>query len=199
MIKEQEVIMKARIVKIMQMEKIAIAKLIIPFCFASVVVILLSLAGPEIYTDYVKVFTIYMFMPLFGLEAAIPAGLALGIHPAALISFLLFIDTVVALFLVWNFNYATKIPLLGKLVERMEKSGEKAIKKHKWVQRIGFIGLTIFVIIPLQYTGSVVGAIVGRLLGMPPLTTMLAVVVGCFIRCTIVTLVSIGVLSFLKI
>ena len=81
----------------------------------------------------------------------------------------------------------------------MEKSGEKAIKKHKWVQRIGFIGLTIFVIIPLQYTGSIVGAIVGRLLGMPPLTTMLAVVVGCFIRCTIVTLVSIGVLSFLKI
>jgi uncharacterized membrane protein len=101
------------------------------------------------------------------------------------------------MFLVWNFDYAKKIPCLGKLVERAEESGEKAIRKYKWAKRFGFIGLVLLVMFPLQWTGSAVGSIVGRLIGMPPLMTWLAVIVGTSIRSTLTTLISIGVLSIL--
>ena len=196
MIKEIGTSVQGKVDVIRQMKMIAIAKFVIPFCLAGVVVLFFWFAGSEAYTKYATVFGIYSFMPLFGLETAIPTGLSLGIHPAALISFLFFTDAVISMFLVWNLDYTKKIPYIGKLVERTEENGEKAIKKYKWAKRFGFVGLTIFVIIPFQYTGSVAGSIVGRIIGMTPLMTWLAVVIGCSTRSTIWTLISIGVLSF---
>ncbi|MHC1600588.1 MAG: small multi-drug export protein [Candidatus Methanospirareceae archaeon] len=196
MIKEMETSVREKVNEIRQMKMIAIAKFIIPFCLAGVAVLLLWFAGQEVYTKYAAVFGIYSFMPIGGAVAVIPAGLRLGIPPAGLISFILFTDSVLALFLVWNFDYAKKIPGLGKFVERVEENGEKAIKKYKWAKRFGFIGLMLFVMFPLQYTGSAVGSMVGRLIGMPPLMTWLAVVAGCFLRSLITTLIYYGVLSF---
>ncbi len=131
-------------------------------------------------------------MPIGGAVAVIPAGLGLGIPPAGLVAFILFTDANLALFLVWNFDYAKKIPGLGKVVERAEENGEKAIKKYKWAKRFGFLGLVLFVMFPLQYTGSAIGAVAGRLIGMTPLMTWLAVVAGCFLRSTLTTLIFFG-------
>ncbi len=192
-----EINAKEKIGMVMQMKKIALAKLVIPFCIAGVMVIFFWFAGHDIYTKYATVFSIYSFMPLGGAVAAIPAGLSLGIPPVGLISFIIFTDAVLSLFLVWNFDYAKKIPGLGKLVERAEENGEKAIRKYKWAKRFGFVGLVVLVMFPLQWTGSAVGSMVGRLIGMTPLMTWLAVIVGTFIRSTLTTLISIGVLSFL--
>ncbi len=186
---------KIEIIKDMKLK--ALAKLIIPVCLVGAAMLFFWLEGPEVYMKYVTVFSIYSFFPILGLEAAIPAGLKLGTSPTALISFLLFADAVLSLFLVWNLDYVKKIPYIGKLVERAEESGEKAIKKYKWAKRFGFIGLVIFVTFPFQYTGSVMGSVAGKLMGMAPLMTWLAVITGCLIRSTIWTLISIGVLSFL--
>ncbi|MHC1610903.1 MAG: small multi-drug export protein [Candidatus Methanospirareceae archaeon] len=196
MMKEMERSVRERVNEIRQMKMIAIAKFIIPFCLAGVAVLLLWFAGQEVYTKYATVFGIYSFMPIGGAVAVIPAGLELGIHPAGLISFIVFIDSVLALFLVWNFDYAKKIPGLGRVVERVEENGEKAIKRYKWAKRFGFIGLMLFVMFPLQYTGSGVGSIAGRLMGMTPLMTWLAVVAGTLLRSLITTLIYYGVLSF---
>jgi uncharacterized membrane protein len=160
-------------------------------------VLFLWFAGPETYTKYATAFGIYSFMPVGGAIAVIPAGLGLGIPPAGLIFFILFTDADLALFLVWNFDYAKKIPLLGKLVEKTEENGIKAIEKYKWAKRFGFIGLMLFVMFPIQYTGSTIGSIAGRLIGMTPLMTWLAVVAGCLLRSLITTLIYYGVLSFL--
>ncbi len=192
-----EINAKEKMEMVMQMKKIALAKLVIPFCIAGAMVIFFWFTGQEVYTKYATVFSIYSFMPLGGAVAAIPAGLKLGIPPVGLISFIIFTDAVLALFLVWNFDYAKKIPGLGKLVEKAEENGEKAIGKYKWAKRFGFIGLVVLVTFPLQWTGSAVGSMVGRLIGMTPLMTWLAVIVGTSIRSTLTTLISIGVLSFL--
>ena len=100
------------------------------------------------------------------------------------------------MFLVWNFDYAKKIPGLGKLVQRVGEQGEQALQKYKWAKRFGFIGVVLLVIFPLQWTGSGVGSIVGRLIGMQPLMTWLAVVIGTFIRSTLATLIYYGAISF---
>jgi len=185
---------KERVERVRAMERLAIAKLIIPFCLGIAAAVILFLAGQDVYTRYATVFSIYSFMPLGGAIAAIPAGLGLGIHPAGL-TFIVFSDALVSLFLVWNFDHAKKIPLIGKIVEKVEESGNKALRRYRWAKRFGFVGLVLLVIFPLQWTGSAVGSIVGRLIGMPPLMTWLGVVLGTFIRTTLFTLISIGVFS----
>jgi uncharacterized membrane protein len=175
----------------------AVVKFLIPFCLAGFAVLFFSFTERDIYTKYAMIFSIYNFMPLFGTETAIATGLTLGIPPVGLICFILFMDAVISLFLVWNFDYAKKIPGIGKLIERAEEGGKRAIRKYKWAKRFDFLGLVFFITIPLQYTGGAVGSIVGRLIGMTPWLTWLAVVIGSSLRSTFITLVSIGVLSFL--
>lgn len=186
---------------LLQMNKIAIAKFVIPFCLAAAAGAFFWLfTRPEVYAKYAAVLTTYFFMPLFGTEAAILAGLhpnfGIPLPPAAIIAFMVFVDATLSLFLVWNLDYAKKIPYLGKLVEWTETKGESALMRYKWAKRLGFVGLTAFVMIPFQYTGAAVGSIAGRILGMTSLMTWLAVVLGSFLRSTLVTLVYMGVLSF---
>jgi uncharacterized membrane protein len=195
MIKEMEMSVKQQVKTVIQMNKLALAKLISPFAIASALVIFLFFANQEMFGRYVAVFGVYSFVPIIGTLSVIPYGLELGIPPVSLISFIIFTDAVLALFLVWNFDYAKKIPGLGKLVENVGETGEKALAKYKWAKRFGFIGLVILVVFPLQWTGAGVGSIVGRLIGMPPLMTWLAVIIGTFIRSTIATLIYLGVVS----
>jgi len=182
MIKEVEVTVREKVKMIIQVNKIALAKLLIPFAIAGATVLFFLLFLPEELGKYVTVFSVYTFAPIVGMIAVIPTGLGLGISPEALIAFIVYTDAVLALFLVWNFDYARKIPGLGKLVERVEEQGEAALRKYKWAKRFGFIGLVVFVIVPLQWTGAGVGSIVGRLIGLTPFMTWLAVILGTFIR-----------------
>ena len=182
MIKEMEMNVKEKMEMVIRMKKIALAKLIIPFCIAGAGVLFFKFfVDPGMYQNYAAVLGSYSF-PIGGPLAAIPAGLTLP--PVAFISFVVFTDAVLALFLVWNFDYAKRIPGIGKLVERAEESGEKAIRKYKWAKRLGFIGVVVLVTFPFV-AGSAVGSVVGRLIGMPSLMTWLAVVIGTFIRSTL--------------
>jgi uncharacterized membrane protein len=185
-----ELNVKANIGRVLQMNKLAIAKFVIPFCLAGVMVLFfLFFVDPQMSAKYAVVFSIHSFLPSVGPILAIPEGLGSDIHPITLIAFIVFTDVVLALFLVWNFDYAKKIPYLGILVVKTEESGERALSKYKWAKRLGFLGVVLLVIIPIQWTGSAVGAIVGRLIGMTPLMTWLAVVLGSFLRSTLITLV----------
>jgi predicted tellurium resistance membrane protein TerC len=49
---------------------------------------------------------------------------------------------------------------------------------HPWMRRATFIGLVIFVAVPLAMTGSVGGSILGRLLGMSRVGTFAGVIIG---------------------
>jgi len=196
MIKEMEMTVREKIKMVIKMNKIALAKLLLPFGIAGASVLFLWLFLPENFGKYVTVFGVYSFLPLIGTLSVVPTGLGLGIHPVPLISFIIFTDAVLSLFLVWNFDYAKKVPGIGELVERVEESGEKALTKYKWAKRFGFIGLVALVIFPLQWTGAGVGSIVGRLIGMPSLMTWLAVIIGTFIRSTLATLIYLGAVSF---
>jgi len=195
MIKEMELTVKGKVRMVIQMNKVALAKLLIPFALAGATVLFFLLFLPEEFGKYVAVFSVYSFAPLIGMIAVIPTGFGLGIPPEALIAFIVYTDSVLALFLVWNFDYAKKIPGLGKLVKSVGEKGEEALRKYKWLKRFEFIGLVAFVIFPLQWTGAGVGSIVGRLIGMAPFMTWLAVILGTFIRSAILTLIYLGAVS----
>ena len=197
MIKEMEMDVREKVKFVISMNKIALAKLLIPFALAGATVAFLWLFLPEDFGKYATVFGIYSFVPLIGTLSVVPTGLRIGIPPVPLITFIILTDAILALFLVWNFDYAKKIPGLGKLVQRVGEQGEQALQKYKWAKRFGFIGVILLVIFPLQWTGAGVGSIVGRLIGMTPLMTWLAVIIGTFIRSTLATLIYYGAISFL--
>jgi uncharacterized membrane protein len=173
----------------------ALVKLLIPFGILGAVVLLFwFFVEPEMYQNYATVLGGYSLVPFSWV--AIAGGLGLGIPPLNLIFFIIFADAVSSLFLVWNLDYAKRIPCIGKLIERAEENGEKAIRKYKWVKRRRFIGLILFVMIPISWTGPAVGSIIGLIIGMTPLLTWLAVVIGSSLRSVLfTTLIYIGVLT----
>ncbi|MCJ2533678.1 MAG: hypothetical protein LN364_00410, partial [Candidatus Thermoplasmatota archaeon] len=67
----------------------------------------------------------YFFPPL-GKESIIPAGIAFGVDPIVMALSIAFVDVVVALFLVWNYDLAKKIPIIGKFMIKVEEKGNTA-------------------------------------------------------------------------
>ncbi len=140
----------------------------------------------------------YFFPPL-GKESIIPAGVALGIHPVVMALSIAFVDVVVALFLVWNYDLAKKIPLIGKFMMKVEEKGNVVEEKYGWIKPLRFIGIMLFVIIPFQGSGGFVGSIVGRLFGMNPWNTFFAICFGAVIGTLLIAMFSKAFFIFAEI
>jgi len=140
----------------------------------------------------------YFFPPL-GKESIIPAGVALGIHPVVMALSIAFVDVVVALFLVWNYDLAKKIPLIGKFITKVEEKGKNVEEKYGWIKPLRFIGIILFVMVPFQGSGGLVGSIVGRLIGMKPWNTFYAISIGAVTGCLLIAIFSKAFLIFAEI
>ena len=134
---------------------------------------------------YWSLLAAYFFPPL-GKESVIPMGIAIGIHPLVMALSVAFIDIVVALFLMWNYEFAKKIPFIGPFIEKVETIGRNSSNKYSWVKPLRFIGIVLFVMVPFQGSGGVVGSILGRLIGMTPLNTFLAITIGSVTGCVLI-------------
>jgi uncharacterized membrane protein len=127
----------------------------------------------------------YFFPPL-GKETIIPAGIIAGINPIIMALSIAFVDIVVALFLVWNYDLAKKIPLIGNFIDKIEKIGKKTSNKYNWIKPLRFIGIMLFVMVPFQGSGGLVGSIIGRLIGMKPWNIFLAISTGSLFGCFLI-------------
>lgn len=121
------------------------------------------------------------FFPPFGKESIIPSGVALGINPIFMALSIAFVDIIVAWFLVWNYDLAKMIPLIGNFMNNIEKKGKNVEKKYAWIKPLRFVGIILFVMVPFQGSGGLVGSIVGRLIGMKPWNTFIAISIGAVI------------------
>lgn len=138
--------------------------------------------------------TAYFFPPL-GKESVIPAGVLAGVHPIVMALSIAFVDIIVALFLLWNYDLAKKIPLVGKFMIKVEGIGKSSSEKYAWIKPLRFIGIVLFVMVPFQGSGGLVGSIIGRLIGMKPLNTFFAITIGAIIGCLLIAYFAEAVLS----
>ena len=129
--------------------------------------------------------TAYFFPPL-GKESVIPTGVGLGINPLVMALSIAFVDIVVELFLLWNYDLAKKIPIIGKFMIKVEKIGQSSSDKYSWIKPLRFIGIVLFVMVPFQGSGGLVGSILGRLFGMKPINTFFAIATGAIIGCVLI-------------
>jgi uncharacterized membrane protein len=123
------------------------------------------------------------FFPPAGKESVIPLAVRWGVHPALVASSIILLDVVAALFLVWNFDFTKKVPLVGGAIELTEDKGRRVLEKRTWVRRFAFTGLVLFVMVPFQGSGAVVASILGRIIGMDPYKVFIAITTGSVIGC----------------
>lgn len=140
--------------------------------------------------------TIYFFPPL-GKESVIPAAIGLSevsgmpgwlvsIDPLLIALAIASIDIIVGLFLIWNFDFAKKIPILGKFIIRFESKGQALLAKNKYIEALSFVGVTLFVIVPFQGSGAVGASIIGRAIGMNPYKVWAAIILGAVSGCLMI-------------
>jgi len=193
---------------------IRLAKFFVPFIIAVTGIIVLQYTVGETSSAKLLLLMMVYFFPPLGKESIIPLGVSGGeitnpitgyvsivpsINPIIMALSIAFIDIVVALFLVWNYDLAKKIPIIGNFMIKVEEKGENVEEKYGWIKPLRFIGVVLFVMVPFQGSGGMVGSIVGRLIGMTPRNTFIAISIGAVIGCLLIAMFSQVFLIFAEI
>lgn len=143
-------------------------------------------------------FTSLMSMvPVVELRVGIPFGVALGLNHweaflAAVIGNIIplpFIVVYIRRIFQWMRRH---LPSLDSLVDKLER---KAHLKGRKVSKYKYLGLLIFVAIPLPGTGGWTGALAAAFLDMPLRRALPALVAGVFIAGFLVTGITYGFTS----
>lgn len=137
--------------------------------------------------------------PILELRAGIPLAIYLGLNPleAYLISvagnFLPVPFLLVALDKLLKF--ASNFAFIWNLYEKIEM---RVRKKKDLIEKYGYIGLAIFVSIPLPVTGAWTACLLAFLLNMSRLKSIISILAGICIAGIIVLSPIIGILNFIK-
>lgn len=136
--------------------------------------------------------------PVLELRGAIPLGLALGL-PLTTVLILSYIGNVVPvpfilLAIGWVMEQMKKIPAIHAwLDDKAQRGGDKLYDSmKKW----GWLGLLIFVAIPLPGTGAWTGALAASVLRLSFWPSLLSIAGGVVIAGLLVSGLGLGVLSF---
>ena len=143
------------------------------------------------------------FIPPAGKETVIPLMVVGGI-PWWLAAFsIMLYDLMGALFIIWNFPLALRIPWFGNWAERFMKTGREQFDQYPIIEHISSVGLAFFVMIPFEGSGGVAASIIGRMLGMDYLKILISVGIGSLLSASaialsagyIISLVESGIIS----
>lgn len=144
--------------------------------------------------EFIFTFLVSM-IPIVELRGGIPFGVALGLpYPVAFVAAVLgnilpapFIIVYIRRIFQWM---RQKLPRLDGLVDRLEN---KAHLKGRKVNKYKYLGLMLFVGIPLPGTGAWTGALAAAFLDMPLRKAMPSIVAGVVLAgCIMTGLTSLG-------
>ena len=94
---------------------------------------------------------------------------------------------IVLLFLEKIFNFLRKFKTTGKLVDKIEK---KLLSKRNQIEKYGYLGLLLFVGIPLPGTGAWTGSGLAVLLGLNKKKSFIAIFIGVVLASIIMSIFS---------
>ncbi len=146
----------------------------LPFLIAlGYVAVLQALLRPVIFGIAVVAMVGYLLTPL-GAEFWVPTSVLFvqenggGVAEAAVaVASIVLVDWFTALFLLWNFDLAERAPLLGRFIDKMEDRCRRFLEEKPWRQRLAVAALALYVAVPVQMSGGVIGSILGRVMGIP--------------------------------
>lgn len=139
---------------------------------------------------------IISLMPILELRGGLIAATLLGLE--GLPSFIIcFIGNIIPIpFILWFitplFNKMKKTKLFSGLVSKMER---KAMSKKEQIEKLKYLGLMLFVGIPLPGTGAWTGCLIAAMLDMDKKKAMGAAILGVIMAGIIMMILSYGVLD----
>jgi uncharacterized membrane protein len=140
----------------------------------------------------VSLTALFCLLPISELRGAIPFGMAKELPLPFLIPFCIFLNALVGplvyVFLSTIHRLLERFSWYMKVFEKIVAGARK--KVHAKVEKYGYLGIALFVAIPLPVTGAYTGTLGAWILGLEPKKTYVAVLLGVCISATIVTVVS---------
>ena len=139
---------------------------------------------------------IISLMPILELRGGLIAAALLNLNIVR--AFIIcFIGNIIPIpFILWLitpiFNYLKKTKLFSGLVNKLEN---KAMSKKEKIERLEYIGLLLFVGIPLPGTGAWTGCLIAALLNMDKKKAMLYAILGVIMAGIIMMIFSYGILD----
>lgn len=99
-------------------------------------------------------------------------------------------------FILWFINSILDFMRNSKYFSKFAKWLDKKVKKHKGqIEKYGFLGLILFVGIPLPGTGAWTGCLIAAVLNMDRKKSFLAAMLGIFMASVIMMVISFGLLK----
>ena len=98
----------------------------------------------------------------------------------------------ILLFIKKIFDWMKKVKCLKKIPTKIE---EKAMKKSEQIEKYGYLGLCLFVAIPLPGTGAWTGSLLAVLFGLKPAKSLFFVFLGVIIAGFIMSALSFGLIQ----
>ena len=139
---------------------------------------------------------IISLMPILELRGGLIAATLLGL--SGIKSFIIcFIGNIIPIpFILWLitpiFNYLKKTKLFSGIVNKLES---KAMSKKDKIEKLKYLGLMLFVGIPLPGTGAWTGCLIAALLNMDKKKAMLYAIYGVIMAGIIMMVLSYGILD----
>jgi hypothetical protein len=96
----------------------------------------------------------------------------------ALATLVVYADVGTALFVMANMVYLYRVPLVGRWMAATRETGHRVLGEHRWMRRFTWLGVAVFVALPVQGSGGVLGTVIGRLLGLTRTGLLVAVSAG---------------------
>lgn len=131
-------------------------------------------------------------LPVFELRGAIPYAMAQGASPLLIYAVCVLTNAAVGplvfLFLSTFHRWFAHLSWYQSFFDKLVIRARKKVKTK--VDRYGYLGLALFVAIPLPITGAYTGSLGAWVLGMHRGKTFLAVTLGVLIAGVVVTLVT---------
>lgn len=140
---------------------------------------------------------IFYTLPPAGKESLIPSAVSKGVPGFMAGISASAVDICVSMFLIWNYDWVKKLPIIGPALERTEAKGRQKAEKTRWFSKATFILTTFFVFVPFSGSGGVGGTVFGRIVGLRPYRVLLAVALGSFIGSTGFAILSETLTNFL--
>ncbi|MDD5502400.1 MAG: small multi-drug export protein [Candidatus Thermoplasmatota archaeon] len=154
-------------------------KIIAVPAIVSLVLYIMYLLAPAEAPKIYGIMAAYAFTPAGHL--VILGGPALGITFWQAVLSITFMDSVVSLFIILNFDLLRKAPFIGPRINSSVEKARNWLEKWKWLAPLEFAGIIIFVAIPFPGTGALIGTLIARLLGMSGMLSFAAVSIGGFL------------------
>ena len=121
------------------------------------------------------------FLPPAGKESVIPLGLASGFSWYLMAASLTVLDVLACMFMIWNFDLLCQAPVFGEWIATCSRVGRKLLHSFPLIERLSAIGLSIFVLLPVQGSGGIAASVLGKVLGIPSWRIFFAVSIGSLI------------------